>query len=125
MVLRDISVGVFDEYVRNAKAGIIALHLDTGSSGQSVGLARMRNAKCILATRTGGLQQYIEDGVLGCWIDDLATDLPRLIWRTGKQSGASGDHGLRGATALRTNTSPWPLRSRHSRRYWPRCRAAQ
>ena len=28
---------------------------------------------------SGGLQRYIDDGVSGYWIDDLATDLPRLI----------------------------------------------
>jgi glycosyltransferase involved in cell wall biosynthesis len=78
-VLCDVPITTFDEYVRGAKAGIIALRHDTGSAGQSVALALMRNAKCILATRTGGLMEYVEDGVSGHWIDDVARDLPECV----------------------------------------------
>lgn len=80
-ILSDVPIATFDEYVRSAKAGIIALRHDTGSAGQSVALALMRNAKCILATRTGGLAEYIEDGVSGYWMDDVARDLPACVHR--------------------------------------------
>ena len=80
-VLCDVPIATFDEYVRGAKAGIIALRHDTGSAGQSVALTLMRDAKCILATRAGGLVEYIEDGVSGYWIDDVARDLPACACR--------------------------------------------
>jgi hypothetical protein len=54
--LCDIPVAAFDDYVRGAKAGIVALKHDTGASGQSVALALMRNRKCIIATDVAGLR---------------------------------------------------------------------
>lgn len=92
-VLRDIPITEFDEHVRNAKAGILPLRHDTGSSGQSVALALMRDAKCILATKNGGLQEYIDDGVSGYWINDLAHDLPRLIRRLEEEPGRAEGMG--------------------------------
>jgi glycosyltransferase involved in cell wall biosynthesis len=83
----DVPVTVFDRYVREAKAGIVALRYDTGSAGQSVALALMRDGKCILATPAAGLQEYIEDGVSGYWIDDVARDLPGCIRRLEAQPG--------------------------------------
>jgi len=77
--LCDVPITTFDEYVRGAKAGIISLRHDTGSAGQSVALALMRNAKCIVATRAGGLMEYIEDGVSGYWLDHVARDLPACV----------------------------------------------
>ncbi|HMK21059.1 MAG TPA: hypothetical protein VK466_01920, partial [Terriglobales bacterium] len=89
----DVPSEVFDQHVRGAKAGIIPLQHDTGSAGQSVGLALMRNAKCILATRTGGLEDYIEDGVSGYWIDDLGRDVPALIRKLENDPGGAEKMG--------------------------------
>ena len=80
-ILCDVPITIFDEYVRGAKAGIIALRHDTGSAGQSVALTLMRDARCILATRVGGLVEYIEYGVSGYWIGDVARDLPECVRR--------------------------------------------
>ncbi len=77
--LCDIPVAAFDDYVCGAKAGIIALKHDTGASGQSVALALMRNRKCIIATDVAGLREYIEHGVSGYLMHDLAEELPSLI----------------------------------------------
>ena len=41
----------------------------------------MRNAKCILATRAGGLLEYVDNEVSGYWIDDMARDLPTCVRR--------------------------------------------
>ena len=54
-VVCDVSAAKFDEMISCAKAGIIPLRHDTGSAGQSVALTLMRHAKCVLATRVGGL----------------------------------------------------------------------
>jgi glycosyltransferase involved in cell wall biosynthesis len=78
-VLSDVPVDTFDEYVRGAKAGIIPLKRDMGSSGQSVALALMRNARCVIATNAGGLHSYIEHGVSGFLMSNLAEELPALI----------------------------------------------
>ncbi len=83
----DVPVTVFDRYVRGAKAGIVALRYDTGSAGQSVASALMRDGKCLLATPAAGLREYIEDGVSGYWIDDVARDLPGCIRRLEAQPG--------------------------------------
>jgi glycosyltransferase involved in cell wall biosynthesis len=75
----DVPIATFDEYVRGAKAGIITLKRDTGASGQSVALALMRNAKCIIATDVEGLREYIEHGVSGYLMRDLTEELPALV----------------------------------------------
>lgn len=75
----DVPIATFDDYVRGAKAGIIALKRDTGASWQSVALALMRNAKCIIATDVEGLREYVEHGVSGYLMRGLAEELPSLI----------------------------------------------
>jgi glycosyltransferase involved in cell wall biosynthesis len=80
-VLSDVAPQLFEAYVRGAKAGIIPLKHDTGSSGQSVTLALMRNAKCVIASHVGALREYVEDGVNGCLIRDMTQELPRIIAR--------------------------------------------
>jgi glycosyltransferase involved in cell wall biosynthesis len=78
-VLCDVPVAAFDECVRGAKAGIIPLKHDLGSSGQSVALALMRNSKCVIATDVRGLSEYIETGVSGFLMRNLAEELSPLI----------------------------------------------
>jgi glycosyltransferase involved in cell wall biosynthesis len=78
-VVCDVPITTFDDYVRGAKAGIISLKRDTGASGQSVALALMRNAKCIIATDVEGLREYVEHGVSGYLMRNLARELPSLI----------------------------------------------
>lgn len=78
-VLCDVSACEFDKLLRGAKAGIIPLKNDMGSSGQSVALALMRNSKCILASDVTALHEYIEHGVSGYFMTDLAGELPALI----------------------------------------------
>jgi glycosyltransferase involved in cell wall biosynthesis len=95
-VLCDVPIARFDEYVQNAKTGIIALRHDTGSAGQSVALALMRNAKCILATRAGDLVEYIEDGVSGYWIDDVTRDLPAYVRQLDAEPGRAEKMGEAG-----------------------------
>jgi len=92
----DVPVVIFDRYVREAKAGILALRYDTGSSGQSVALTLMRNAKCILATPGAGLQDYVEEGVSGFWMKDLSRDLPAYIRRLEEQPGLAEVMGRAG-----------------------------
>ncbi len=75
----DVPIAIFDDYLKGAKAGIIALKHDTGSCGQSVALALMRNAKCIIATDVEGLREYVEHGVSGYLVRDMAEELPSLI----------------------------------------------
>jgi len=77
--LCDVPVATFDDYVRGARAGIIALKHDTGASGQSVALALMRNGKCIIATDVAGLREYVEHGVSGYLMRSLAEELPLFI----------------------------------------------
>jgi glycosyltransferase involved in cell wall biosynthesis len=78
-VLCDVPVAAFDDYVRSAKAGIIPLKRDMGSSGQSVALALMRNAKCVIATDAAGLREYVEHGVSGFLVSDVREEIPSLI----------------------------------------------
>ena len=78
-VLCDVPVAAFDNYVRGAKAGIIPLKRDMGSSGQSVALALMRNAKCVISTDAAGLREYVEHGVSGFLVGDVGREIAPLI----------------------------------------------
>jgi glycosyltransferase involved in cell wall biosynthesis len=78
-VLCDLPAAAFEDYLRHAKAGIIPLKRDMGSAGQSVALALMRNAKCVIATEAAGLREYVEHGVSGFMVNDLNQELPALI----------------------------------------------
>ncbi|HXZ42807.1 MAG TPA: hypothetical protein VEG68_18860 [Terriglobales bacterium] len=80
-ILRDVSVAVFDDYVRGAKAGIISLEYDTGASGQSLALSLMRNSKCVIASDSGPLRGYVEHGVSGYLLANVEEELPLVIQR--------------------------------------------
>jgi glycosyltransferase involved in cell wall biosynthesis len=80
-VLQDVPSDVFETLLRGAKAGIVPLKRDTGASGQSVALAVMRNSKSVIATDAGALREYVEDGVSGFLLRDLAVQLPGVLER--------------------------------------------
>jgi glycosyltransferase involved in cell wall biosynthesis len=83
----DVPIARFDELARDAKAGIIPLRHDTGSSGQSVALTFMRDGKCIIATKVAALKEYVEHEVSGFWMDDMERDLPAYIRRLEQEEG--------------------------------------
>lgn len=80
-ILRDRPSDEFEAYVRGAKACIIPLKHDTGASGQSVMLRLMRNRKAIIASDFGGVRGYVDDGVSGILVKDIARDLPAAVAR--------------------------------------------
>ncbi|MCZ6744444.1 MAG: hypothetical protein O7D31_07170, partial [Alphaproteobacteria bacterium] len=69
----------FEEYIRKAKACILPLRYNTGASGQLVLLRYMRNKKMIIARRVDVIQEYLEDGVSGIFIESIEEELPRVI----------------------------------------------
>jgi len=75
----DVTTDVFEDFVRRAKIGLIPLKHDTGSSGQSVALSLMRNAKGIIASDVGVLRDYVEQGVSGYLLSNFAAELPAII----------------------------------------------
>src|SRR5262249_2314076 len=80
-VVRDVQSDVFEAYVRQAKACIVPLKHDTGSSGQSTMLRLMRNGKVIIASDVSGVRSYVVNGVSGHLVRDMAGELPELIAR--------------------------------------------
>lgn len=78
-VLRDVSSGIFDEYIRHAKAGIVPLKRDTGSSGQTVVLRLMRYGKPIVVNDVAALRDYVEPGVSAFVVRDLGSELAGAI----------------------------------------------
>jgi glycosyltransferase involved in cell wall biosynthesis len=94
-VLSDVPTEVFEAYVRGAKAGIIPLRLDTGASGQSVAVALMRNAKCIIASNVGALREYVENGVTGFLVDNMTRELPGIIARLEADPQWAAQFGIR------------------------------
>jgi len=78
-ILCDLAANEFDLYLRRCKAGIIPLKNDLGSSGQSVALALMRSAKCVIATDVAGVRDYVEDGVSGFLVQDIQAHAPAVI----------------------------------------------
>jgi glycosyltransferase involved in cell wall biosynthesis len=77
----DLPSDLFEAYVSSAKAGIIPLKHDTGASGQSVVLRLMRNRKAVIASDKNAIRDYVEDGVTGFLVRDIAQQLPSLIAR--------------------------------------------
>ena len=88
-VLRDVPGGVFDRYVRNAKACIIPLKHDAGASGQSVMLRLMKYRKAIIASDFGGVRGYVVDGESGLLITDMARELPAIITQIERDPAAA------------------------------------
>lgn len=80
-VLRDLPSERFEAYLARAKACILPLKHDTGASGQSVMLRAMRNGKPVFASDFGSIRSYIEDGVSGCLVNDMARELPGIVAR--------------------------------------------
>ena len=78
-VVRDVSSGVFDGYISHAKAGIVPLKRDTGSSGQTVVLRLMRYGKPIVVNDVAALRDYIEPGVSAFVVHDLGNELAEAI----------------------------------------------
>jgi glycosyltransferase involved in cell wall biosynthesis len=78
-IFSDLPASEFELYLRSCRAGIIPLKNDLGSSGQSVALALMRAAKCMIATDVAGVRDYVKDGVSGFLVQNLAAQLPTLI----------------------------------------------
>jgi glycosyltransferase involved in cell wall biosynthesis len=94
-VRSDVPPEVFEACVRGAKAGIIPLKLDTGASGQSVALALMRNAKCVIASDVGALREYVEPGVTGFLVGNMARELPGIIARLEADPHWAAEIGIR------------------------------
>jgi glycosyltransferase involved in cell wall biosynthesis len=82
-VLRDVPSGLFDAYVRAAKACIIPIAHDTGAAGQSCLLRYMENRKIIIATDTGIIREYITDGVSGILVRDNREAMARAVRAVG------------------------------------------
>jgi glycosyltransferase involved in cell wall biosynthesis len=78
-VVRDVPSEVFDEYIIGAKAGIVPLKHDTGSSGQTVVLRLMRYGKPIVVNDMGAIRDYIEPGVSAFVMRDLKEELADVI----------------------------------------------
>lgn len=78
-VLRGVPSETFDAYVRASKACIIPIAHDTGAAGQSCLLRYMKNRKIIIATDTGIIREYIEDGVSGILVRDNGESMAKAI----------------------------------------------
>ena len=78
-VYRDITFPEFELVLRAAKAVIIPLKQDTGAAGHSVLIRSMRNAKLVLANNFRIIDDYVEHGVSGLLLNDMADDLRRVI----------------------------------------------
>lgn len=78
-VVRDVPSAIFDEYISRAKAGIVPLKRDTGSSGQTVVLRLMRFGKPIVVNDMAAIRDYIEPGVSAFVMRDLRSELAEVI----------------------------------------------
>jgi glycosyltransferase involved in cell wall biosynthesis len=78
-VLRDIPSEIFDAYVRLSKACIIPIKYDTGAAGQSCLLRYMKYGKIIIATETGIIREYIEDGISGVLVKNNHEALGKAV----------------------------------------------
>ncbi|HZC25145.1 MAG TPA: glycosyltransferase [Candidatus Binatia bacterium] len=93
-VVRDVSSGVFDGYISHAKAGIVPLKRDTGSSGQTVVLRLMRYGKPIVVNDVAALRDYVEPGVSALVVRDLGSELAEAIQEIEAHPDAASRVGL-------------------------------
>lgn len=93
-VVRDVSSGVFDGYISHAKAGIVPLKRDTGSSGQTVVLRLMRYGKPIVVNDVAALRDYVEPGVSAFVVHDLEDELAEAIQEIEAHPDAASRVGL-------------------------------
>lgn len=93
-VVRDVSSGVFDGYISHAKAGIVPLKRDTGSSGQTVVLRLMRYGKPIVVNDVAALRDYVEPGVSAFVVHDLGNELAEAIQEIEAHPEAASRVGL-------------------------------
>jgi glycosyltransferase involved in cell wall biosynthesis len=78
-VLRDAPSPVFDAYVRRSLACIVPIAHDTGAAGQSCLLRYMSQGKIVIATDTGIIREYLENGVSGILVKDNAAALKQAV----------------------------------------------
>lgn len=78
-VVRDVPSATFDEYISHAKAGIVPLKRDTGSSGQTVVLRLMRYGKPIVVNDMAALRDYVEPGISAFVVRDMGNELAEVI----------------------------------------------
>lgn len=78
-VFRDISFPEFELLLQASKGVIISLKHDTGAAGHSVLVRSMRNAKIVIANDFRIMHDYVERGVDGVLLADMAQDLGPTI----------------------------------------------
>lgn len=88
-LLRDLPSDQFGACMRQAKACIVPLKYDTGASGQSVILRAMRQRTLVIASDFGSVRGYIEDGVSGYLVREMAGDLAAVVARVERDPAAA------------------------------------
>ncbi len=79
IVKKNISSIEFENLIMRSKACILPLKYNSGSAGQMVLLAYMRNKKTIVASNTDVVKEYIKDGSSGILYDKTKVELPMII----------------------------------------------
>jgi glycosyltransferase involved in cell wall biosynthesis len=80
-VLREVPFATFEAYAQAALACIVPIAYDTGAAGQSVLLSHMQQRKIIIATNTGIIREYLQDGVSGILVENNRTALAAAVQR--------------------------------------------
>ncbi len=86
-VLRDVPFATFEAYARASVACIVPIAYDTGAAGQSVLLSHMQHRKIIIATNTGIIREYIQDGISGLLVSDNHAALAAAVRRIAANPG--------------------------------------
>ena len=78
-VYRDIPFPDFELLLQASKAVIIPLRRDAGAAGHSVLVRSMRNGKIIIANDFRIMHDYIDDGVEGVLVKNMADELVAVV----------------------------------------------
>ena len=78
-ILRDLSLEEFESWISGAKACILPLKHNSGAAGQTVLFQYIRKHKLVIANGVDVVDDYLENGVNGVVVSDIATDLPDAI----------------------------------------------
>ncbi len=78
-ILKDLPLEEFEGWISGAKACVLPLKYNSGAAGHTVLVQYMRKRKVVLTNSVDVVHDYLQDGVHGIVVDDIATDLPDAI----------------------------------------------
>lgn len=92
-ILRNVPFSNFEAYAQASLACVVPIAYDTGAAGQSVLLSHMQQRKIIIATNTGIIREYLQDGVSGWLVENNRAALAAAVQQVATHPGDYHHYG--------------------------------